>query len=168
MSPTPIVMSAFLLFVFMFSPHQKYEFSAAVPFCRKHFLRRSWKLRTRRAYVRGQREEGSSASWTFTNKSSLFLSMREEAAKYPCLAACSVTAHKTAVERSPQRCRSIQRKTQIPFPSLAGQTVIVNQAVLLAPVHRSSAPSQVSPVTFSADSLTDTVAGPRRLFRLLY
>ena len=43
MSPTPIVMSAFLLFVFMFSPHQKYEFSVAVPFCRKHFLRRSWK-----------------------------------------------------------------------------------------------------------------------------
>ena len=86
----------------------------------------------------------------------------------PCLGARSVTAHKIAAERSPQRCRSIQRKTQIPFPSLAGQTVIVNQAVLLAPVHRSSAPSQVSPVTFSADSLTDTVAGPRRLFRLLY
>ena len=55
-----------------------------------------------------------------------------------------------------------------PSLSLAGQTAIVNQAVLLAPVHRSSAPSQVSPVTSPADSLADTVAGPRRLFRLLY
>ena len=55
-----------------------------------------------------------------------------------------------------------------PSLSLAGQTAIVNQAVLLAPVHRSSAPSRVSPVTFLADSLAVTVAGPRRLFRLLY
>jgi len=31
---------------------------------------------------------------------------------------------------------------QIPFPSLAGQMAIVNQAVLLAPVHRLPAPSQ--------------------------
>ena len=35
-----------------------------------------------------------------------------------------------------------------PSPSLAGQTVIANQAVLLAPVHRLPAPSQVSPVTY--------------------
>ena len=84
----------------------------------------------------------------------------------PCRVSCCMCARN-------HRWNSIQktrtnRKTQIPSPSLAGQTVIVNQAVLLAPVHRSSAPSQVSPVTSPADSLADTVAGPRRLFRLLY
>ena len=59
-----------------------------------------------------------------------------------------------------------------PSLSLAGQTAIVNQAVLLAPVHRAPAPSQGNfpPVTFSemtshfhAGLLTDTVAGPLRL-----
>ena len=62
-----------------------------------------------------------------------------------------------------------------PSLSLAGQTAIVNQAVLLAPVHRRPAPSQgTPPVTFSemtvhfhAGLLTDTVAGPLRLVEIL-
>ena len=37
------------------------------------------------------------------------------------------------------------KTSQIPSPSLAGQTVIVNQAVLLAPDLHSSAPSQGLP-----------------------
>ena len=36
---------------------------------------------------------------------------------------------------------------KIPFPSLAGLTVIAKQAVLLAPDHRSTTPSQIAPVT---------------------
>ena len=59
--------------------------------------------------------------------------------------------------------RAGRLKARIASPSLAGQTVIVDQAVLLAPVHRSSAPSRGYSVTFPADSLAVTVAGPRRL-----
>ena len=50
----------------------------------------------------------------------------------------------------------------IPSPSLVGQSVILNQAVLLAPVHRFSAPSQFSQWHI-AEALAVTVAGPRRL-----
>ena len=148
-----------------FHPIKDKSLSPQFPFCRKHFLRRSWKLQDCSAYVCGLREEVRLCALDGSQKkSSLFLQMRKEAAKYPCLAVCSVEAHETAAETTPQRCGPIRRKTQIPSPSLAGQTVIVDQAVLLAPVHRSSAPSQVSPVTSPADSLADTVAGPRRLF----
>ena len=50
-----------------------------------------------------------------------------------------------------------------PSPSLAGQSVIVNQAGLLAPVHRSSASSQRSlssdcQLNWRAESLPVTVA----------
>ena len=52
-----------------------------------------------------------------------------------------------------------------PSPSLAGQTVIVNQAVLLAPVHHASASSQESlPSDIYAATLAVTVAGPHRYF----
>ena len=169
MSPTPIVMSAFLLFVFMCSPHQKYELSAAVPFLLKAFPATPMEaVDLQSIRPRSVRRGAVLRLGHSQNKGSPFLRMREETAKYPCLAACSAEVQKITAETTPQRCGSIRRKTQIPSPSLAGQTVIVDQAVLLAPVHRSSAPSQVSSVTFSADSLTDTVAGPRRLFRLLY
>ena len=53
-----------------------------------------------------------------------------------------------------------------PSPSLAGQTVIDDQAVLLAPGHRVPAPSQRCFAISSdilAGTLADTVAGPRRL-----
>ena len=54
---------------------------------------------------------------------------------------------------------------QIPFPSLVGKTVIVKQAVLLAPVLRSSRPSQdFRPSGIFLDLLPVTVAGPRRYF----
>ena len=169
MSPTPIVMSAFLLFVFMCSPHQKYEFSAAVPFLLKAFPATPMEaVDLQSIRPRSVRRGAVLRLGHSQNKGSPFLRMREETAKYPCLAACSAEVQKITAETTPQRCGSIRRKTQIPSPSLAGQTVIVDQAVLLAPVHRSSAPSQVSSVTFPADSLADTVAGPRRLFRLLY
>lgn len=121
MSPTPIVMSAFLLFVFMFSPHQKYEFSAAVPFCRKHFLRRSWK--------RGLAEHTSE---TYRNRAALrpehsqkkqplpANERRDCKISLPCLGARSVTAHKIAAETTPQRCgssgtrrRSPSRRSQV-------------------------------------------------------
>ena len=59
-----------------------------------------------------------------------------------------------------------------PSPSLAGQTVIVNQAVLLAPGHHAAAPSQRC-FSISSDvqkcvaaALADTVAGPRRIQKL--
>ena len=102
MSPTPIVMSAFLLFVFMFSPHQKYEFSVAVPFCRKHFLRRSWK--------RGLAEHTSEAYGNraalrpeHSQKSSLFLQTREETAKYLCLALAHAASQR--IKSPPKRRR---------------------------------------------------------------
>ena len=57
---------------------------------------------------------------------------------------------------------------QIPFPSLAGQMAIVNQAVLLAPVHRSPAPSQG--IRLSDLGSTDKMKSPgfaqmRRFYR---
>ena len=66
---------------------------------------------------------------------------------------------------------TIKLYSAIPSPSLAGKTVIVYQAVLLAPGHRSPAPSQGtdSSVTYQkyryilyshAGSLAVTVAGP--------
>ena len=65
------------------------------------------------------------------------------------------------------------KESESPSPSLAGQTAIVNQAVLLTPVHRSPAPSRgLSSVTFHeipsaflCRLLTVTVAGPLRLRR---
>ena len=50
----------------------------------------------------------------------------------------------------------------ISSPSLAGQAAIVNQAVLLAPVHHSPASSHAFGTVTLAGSLAVTVAGPRR------
>ena len=50
----------------------------------------------------------------------------------------------------------------ISSPSLAGQTAIVNQAVLLAPVHRFPTSSHAFGTVTLAGSLAVTVAGPRR------
>ena len=49
----------------------------------------------------------------------------------------------------------------ISSPSLVGQSAILNQAVLLAPVHRFSAPSRFSQWHFT-EALAVTVAGPLR------
>ena len=68
---------------------------------------------------------------------------------------------------------TIKLYSAIPSPSLAGKTVIIHQAVLLAPGHRSPAPSQGtdSSVTYQkyryilyshAGLLAVTVAGPLR------
>jgi hypothetical protein len=62
--------------------------------------------------------------------------------------------------------KSTERKggqPMIPSPSLAGQTEIVNQAVLLAPVHRSPTSSHAFGTVTVAGSLAVTVAGPRRI-----
>ena len=102
MSPTPIVMSAFLLFVFMFSPHQKYEFSAAVPFCRKHFLRRSWK-RELAEHTSESTGTGQLYVLNIRKKSSLFLQTREETGKYLCLALAHAASQR--IKSPPKRRR---------------------------------------------------------------
>lgn len=59
---------------------------------------------------------------------------------------------------------------QSPSPSLAGQSVIFNQAVLLAQNHNLAAPSHTNPYSgIIAARLLLTAAGPRRSFTgLLY
>ena len=103
MSPTPIVMSAFLLFVFMFSPHQKYEFSAAVPFLLKAFpatLMEAVGLQSIRPRPAGR---GQLYVLNIRKKSSLFLQTREETAKYLCLALAHAASQR--IKSPPKRRR---------------------------------------------------------------
>ena len=80
-----------------------------------------------------------------------------------------IAAEKNAKSSFPRTEKSSHNQTNakcrhpmISSPSLAGQTAIVNQAVLLAPVHRSPTSSHAFGTVTLAGSLAVTVAGPRR------